>query len=291
MVHIIFRPSARSTRLRPLGPPGAARLRRPRALLLPAALGALLLGPPADAIELTVEGPAVEDARGSAAAGRAPEVGDELYIRCRLAAQGAGAPDAVSFVFRVDGTVVRELRVPVRIGAPIAIGEYWTPATPGPHEVACEANPDRKVEEAIYADNLRQRTVEVLPRGSAPAQAAPTPKPVAPPPPSAGPSVPTPSVAGPPAIVAAPAPAAPAPKPGAPPSSDPSALAPPAAGPPATARTPAQPRRCRSPSRRRRRRLRPRRRGPLPPARPSLTSRSSRSPRPAIRAAARRSRA
>ena len=230
MVHILFGPSARSTRLPPLGrlgirlgppgPPGAARLRRPRALALPVALGALLLGSPAGAIELTVEGLTVEDARGSAAAGRPPEVGDELYIRCRLAAQGAGVPDAVSFVFRVDGTVVRELRVPVTIGAPIAIGEYWTPAAAGPHEVACEANPDRKVEEMIHVDNVRKRTVEVYPRGSAPAPAAPTAKPVAPPaptPPAAGPSAPAPPAAGPPATAATRAPAAPAPKAVAPP--------------------------------------------------------------------------
>jgi hypothetical protein len=239
VVPIIFGPSARSTHLPPLGPgpPGAARLRRARALLLPLALAALLLGAlgsGADAIELTVEGLTVEDARGSAAAGRAPEVGDELYIRCRLGAQGASALDAVSFVFRVDGAVVRELRVPVRIGAPMAIGEYWTPATPGPHEIACEANPDRKVEEALYADNVRQRTVEVRPRGSAaaaaPAPAAPAPKPVTPPaptPPSTGPSTP-----------GAETPGAPAGKGAVPPPSSASTPAPPAAGPPATAATP-----------------------------------------------------
>jgi hypothetical protein len=200
-------------------------------LALPVALSVLLLTPLAEAIELTVDGPTVEDARGSAAAGRPPEVGDELYIRCRLAAQGASAPDAVSFVFRVDGTVVRELRVPVRIGAPVAIGEYWTPATPGTHDVACEANPDRKVEEAIYTDNVRQRTVEVRPRGSspanvtAPAPADPTSKPGVPPSTTAArPSAPAPPIAGPPAA-AAPAPAAPAPKSAGPP-------------PPTTAATP-----------------------------------------------------
>jgi hypothetical protein len=106
------------------------------------------------------------------------------------------------------------------IGAPIAIGEYWTPAAAGPHEVACEANPDRKVEEALYADNVRQRTVEVRPRGSAPASPAPTPTPAAPPAPtqsSTGPSTPAPPAAGPPATAATPAPAAPAPKAAAPP--------------------------------------------------------------------------
>jgi CARDB protein len=191
-------------------------------LLLAVALGALPLGPEADAIELTVEGPTVEDARESAPAGRASEVGDELFIRCRLTAQGTGAPDEVSFVFRIDGSVVRELTVPLTMGAPIAIGQYWTPATPGAHDVACEVNPDRKVKEESYADNVRQRTVMVRPRGStpatatAPSQAAPAPKPVAPPPPtppSAAPNAPAPPATGPPASAATPpgmGPAAPA---------------------------------------------------------------------------------
>ncbi len=147
-------------------------------------------------------------------------MGDELYLRCRLGAQGTEAPDAVTLVFRVDGRVVRDLRVPVRIGGPVSVGEYWTPAAPGPHEVACEVNPDRKVEEMVHADNVRQRTVDVRPRGSA-AATAPAPKTARPAPPSAAPpaqpvpAAPPPATAAPPAPVApsAPAPAAPAPKP------------------------------------------------------------------------------
>ena len=172
----------------------AARRRRSRTLASGAALGVLLLGPAAHAFELTVEGPTVEDARGTAVGSRAPEVGEELYIRCRLAAQGSDPPGTVRFVFRVDGTVIRELSVPVTVGAPIAIGEYWKPATAGPHEVACEAGPERKGDAALHVDHARRRTVEVRPRGSAPA-------------PPSGPGAP--GAPAPPAA-AAPAPAAPA---------------------------------------------------------------------------------
>jgi hypothetical protein len=188
----------------------ARRRRRPLTLASGATLGALVLGPAAHAIELAVEGPTVEDARGTALGNRAPEVGDELYIRCRLAAQGADPPGTVRFVFRVDGTVIRELSVPVTVGAPVAIGEYWKPATPGPHEVACEAGPERKGEEALHTANVRSRTVEVRPRESGPAPAAPSPpapRPVAPAPPTAPPG--GPSAPAPPTAAAPPAPTAP----------------------------------------------------------------------------------
>jgi hypothetical protein len=149
-------------------------------LALAVALGALTIGSPASPLDLTVQELTVQDARGAAAEGRMPEVGDELYIRCRLTARGTGAPDTVSFVFRVDGSVVRQLTVPVPIGAPVTIGEYWTPAAPGAHEVACEADPDRKAEDAARGDNSQRRSVEVRPKGSAaaaaPVPAAPAPK-------------------------------------------------------------------------------------------------------------------
>jgi hypothetical protein len=173
----------------------------------------------------------VEDARGVLTAEAPSEVGTELYIRCRVTAHGTDALDVVSFVFRVDGSVVRELRLPIGIGAPLAIGEYWTPSTPGAHEIVCEVNPDRKVQETVYADNVRSRTVEVRPKGSV---TAATPPKAARPAPPAIPSPPAaaPTPAFPPAVPTTPSPA---PKAAAPP---PSSAPPPAAPVPAPSPTP-----------------------------------------------------
>jgi hypothetical protein len=80
---------------------------------------------------------------------------------------------------------------------------------PGLHAVACEVNPDRTVPEAVYEDNLRQRTVTVLPAGAASA---------APPPPAGAPGATAPPPAAEPRAPAsprAPEPRAPAPPPGA----------------------------------------------------------------------------
>jgi hypothetical protein len=148
--------------------------------VLALALGALPPRP-AQAVELTVDGPTVEDARRPGDVGRTPQVGDELYIRCLLSAQAPGVADTVSFVFRVEGTVIREVRVPVGSGAPVAIGEYWTPRTPGLYRVTCEVNPDRQIEESTYRDNVGQRVVEVL-------ASAPRPPPAAAPPPTTSPA-------------------------------------------------------------------------------------------------------
>jgi hypothetical protein len=54
-----------------------------------AGLMAVVPGRPAAAVELAVEELTVENARGGATA----EVGAELYIRCRVSAHGADAPD------------------------------------------------------------------------------------------------------------------------------------------------------------------------------------------------------
>jgi hypothetical protein len=78
--------------------------------------------------------------------------------------------------------VIREVDVPVTTGAAIAIGEYWRPAAPGTHAVACEVNPDRAVPEAVYADNVRQRSVTVHPAGAQPAPPTGAPSAAAPPP-------------------------------------------------------------------------------------------------------------
>ena len=139
----------------------------------------------------------MEDARGTAVGSRAPEVGEELYIRCRLTARGSDPPGTVRVVFRVDGTVIRELSVPVTVGAPIAIGEYWKPATAGPHEVACEAGPERKGDAALHVDHARRRIVKSAER-----------MPPAPPSGPGAPGAPAPPAAAAPAPVA---PAAPAP--------------------------------------------------------------------------------
>jgi hypothetical protein len=148
-------------------------------------------------------------------------VGAELYLRCRIGAHGSAAPDAVTLLFRVDGAVVREIRVPVRIGAPVSIGEYWTPAAPGAHEVACEVNGDRKTDDSASENNTRRLTVDVRPRGaavipttataSAPAPATWAAKTARPAPPAAA-SAPPASTAATAATNPAPAPAPPAAK-------------------------------------------------------------------------------
>lgn len=212
---------------------GAAASRRLRAFALVAALGALPPGSPSEAIELSVEGPVVEDAQGPLTARRTPRVGEELFIWCRLTGQGAEVPGNVRFVFRVDGTVIRELRVAVPAGAPITIGEYWTPRTAGSYEVGCEVHPESRHADTTREDNVRKRTIEIASGTPGPAVAlpvVPAPKRTTPP----RPTTPAPgSAAGPPDPLVSPA--APVLKPAAPPPPAPTPPGPGAASPRGTA--------------------------------------------------------
>jgi hypothetical protein len=173
------------------------------------ALGVLPIGPSLEAIELSVDGPIVEDEQGPLTAGRTAKVGEELFISCQLAAQGADAPGYVRFVFRVDGKVVRQLSVTVEAGTRITLGEYWTPGASGAHEIGCETQPGPR--------HVRTRTIKVVSRVPTPAIAAP-PSPSGPAPKAATP--PRPATSAPRAAAAAAlpvSPATPAPMPATPP--------------------------------------------------------------------------
>jgi len=201
------------------------------ALLVAGGLTALPAAREAGAVELAVAALTVEDARGPVTeASPPPEVGTELYIRCRVSALGADVPSSVSLVFRVDGSIVRELSVPVSLGAQLPVGEYWTPSQPGPHEIGCEVNPDRKIEEQVYTDNAQTRTLEVRPKGSTPAPAPPAARVARATPPSASSAGATPPPTSP--VSAAPAPAATPHAAAPPPSATPASPAPAHAPPP-----------------------------------------------------------
>ncbi|HEY7601314.1 MAG TPA: CARDB domain-containing protein [Methylomirabilota bacterium] len=170
-------------------------------------------------------------------------MGEELFIGCRLSARGAEDPGHVRVLFRVGGTVIRELRVVVTPGTPVTFGEHWTPRTAGAHEVGCEVLPEPRSADTSRGDNVRKRTVKVVSRDPGPAVAAPAPKRATP---SPRPAPPTPGVAAAaqpdsPASPDAPVPEPATPGPPAPSASGPGAVAqrgtaaPPAPAPPAPA--------------------------------------------------------
>ncbi|MBS3917824.1 MAG: hypothetical protein KG012_02945 [Deltaproteobacteria bacterium] len=114
-------------------------------------------------IEFSVTGPNVNVTKDGKAINKEPQEGDKLYISCKFTPTGSdiGPYQPVTFQFKVNGQVTRNVLAPVTPGKTISMGNDWTPGKAGKYLVSCEVNPDKAYKEANYGDNKKEIWVTV----------------------------------------------------------------------------------------------------------------------------------
>jgi hypothetical protein len=87
--------------------------------------------------------------------------GVEYYLMCGFKPVGSTAKTTTRFVFRANGTVIRNVYAPVESNKYVAMGEKWTPASQGTYSLTCQANPDHQPAETSYANNQKTKSFSV----------------------------------------------------------------------------------------------------------------------------------